>query len=171
MPHSPCPIFLVSPHDLQHAPPPNVQNIIFDPANYVSFWPRIFDHSKTGLVGGHLGVANVGSFSPATLSASTSSAPASSSSSSSAGQGFELIAFSPILRAAAAAATTSSASTRTPPCVYSGPFTKHFVAGNTAPPLSAKTLAAAESLCDTTVDCGGITYQYDDEERAPLYNT
>ena len=35
---------------------------------------------------------------------------------------------------------------------------------------AAKTLAAAESLCDTTVDCGGITYQYVNEERAPLYN-
>ena len=142
-----------------------MQNIIFDPANYVSFWPRIFDHSKTGLVGGHLGIANVGSFSPTTPSASTSSAPDSSaSSSSSAGQGFELIAFSPI----SAAPTTSSASLRTPPCVYSGPFTKHYVGGST--PLSAKTLAAAESLCDTTVDCGGITYQYVNEERAPLYN-
>ena len=50
---------------------------MFDPANYLAHWPHSFDNMKTGLVGGHLGVANVGAF-------------------SSQGGGFELVAFGPV---------------------------------------------------------------------------
>ena len=45
-----------------HAPPPDKQKVVFDPSAYLSFWPRAFEHMKTGLVGRHLGVANVGGF-------------------------------------------------------------------------------------------------------------
>ena len=40
-----------------------MQTILFDPADHLSFWPRAFDDTKTGLVGGSLNVANIGSFS------------------------------------------------------------------------------------------------------------
>merc|ERR1712080_207363 len=61
-----------------HAPPPNTQTIVFDPAKYLNFWPARFEDSKIGLVGGYLGIANVGAFSR------------------SVGKGYEIIAFSPI---------------------------------------------------------------------------
>jgi hypothetical protein len=57
--------------------PSGCQKIIFDPPDYLSFWPRTFGNMKTGLVGNHLGVANVGAFT--------------------AGKGgFELVAFGPV---------------------------------------------------------------------------
>lgn len=56
---------------------PNEQKIVFDPADYLAYWPRSFANMKAGLLGGYLGVAQVGAFT--------------------AGQGgFELIAFSPV---------------------------------------------------------------------------
>ena len=59
------------------APLPDNQKVIFDPPNYLEFWPSTFDNSKAGLVGGHLGVANVGAFSAGA-------------------GGFELLAFGPV---------------------------------------------------------------------------
>lgn len=44
------------------APFPDIQKIIFDPSDYLSYWPSTYGNSKIGLVGGHLGVANVGAF-------------------------------------------------------------------------------------------------------------
>merc|ERR1711971_694320 len=32
-----------------HAPLPNYQTVIFDPARHLSYWPDSFEHSKTGL--------------------------------------------------------------------------------------------------------------------------
>ena len=63
----------------QHAPAPDAQKIVFDPANHLSFWPRRFANSKTGLVGGHLNIANVGGYTAANES----------------GSGFDLVAFAP----------------------------------------------------------------------------
>ena len=37
--------------------------MVFDPANHLAFWPRRFESTKVGLVGGALNIANVGSFS------------------------------------------------------------------------------------------------------------
>ena len=119
----------------QHAPPPNVQTIVFDPANHTSFWPRIFEHSKSGLVGGHLPVANVGSFSP------------------SAAKGFELVAFSPVGDPHAPPAPAPQ------PCTFTGPYLHQYVKDNTSPPAAAPTLAEAEALCAVTLDCGGVTQQ------------
>ena len=60
-----------------HAAPPDPQKVVYDPSNYVSFWPRVYGNTKAGLVGGHLPVANVGAFT--------------------AGEGgFELVAFGPV---------------------------------------------------------------------------
>ena len=59
------------------APLPDPQKVIFDPPHYLKFWPSAFANTKTGLVGGHLGVANVGSFSAGS-------------------GGFELLAFGPV---------------------------------------------------------------------------
>lgn len=59
------------------APLPDPQKVIFDPPHYLKFWPSAFANTKTGLVGGHLGVANVGSFSAGV-------------------GGFELLAFGPV---------------------------------------------------------------------------
>ena len=42
------------------APFPDSQKLIFDPPNYLKYWPSTYGNSKIGLVGGHLGVANVG---------------------------------------------------------------------------------------------------------------
>eukprot|EP01050_Picozoa_sp_SAG11_P013840 SAG11_NODE_1648_length_4512_cov_2.462497_1_plen_369_part_00 len=42
------------------APFPDSQKVIFDPPDYLEYWPRTYGNSKIGLVGGHLGVANVG---------------------------------------------------------------------------------------------------------------
>jgi hypothetical protein len=44
------------------APFPDIQKVVFDPPDYLSYWPSTYGNSKIGLVGGHLGVANVGSF-------------------------------------------------------------------------------------------------------------
>lgn len=60
-----------------HAAPPDPQKIVFDPSHYLGFWPRTYGNMKTGLIGGHLGVANVGAFTEGR-------------------GGFELIAFSPV---------------------------------------------------------------------------
>lgn len=62
-----------------HAPPPDSQLAIFDPADHLKHWPRTFANTKTGIVGGHLGVANVGAY--------TAGAGAG---------GFELVAFGPV---------------------------------------------------------------------------
>ena len=48
-------------------------------AKFVRFWPRAFGHTKSGLVGGHLPVANVGAY-----------------TAGDAGGGFELVAFGPV---------------------------------------------------------------------------
>ena len=47
------------------APPINAQVVVFDPAEELSYWPSRFEHAKAGLLGGSLGAANVGAFSPA----------------------------------------------------------------------------------------------------------
>lgn len=51
---------------------------MFDPRDHLNFssWPEAYQHSKVGLVGGHLNIANVGAYTPGH-------------------GGFELIAFSP----------------------------------------------------------------------------
>ena len=65
----------------QHARAPDAQKTVFDPADHLAFWPRRFANSKTGLVGGHLNVANVGAFTAGPGFNVTS--------------GFDLVAFSP----------------------------------------------------------------------------
>merc|ERR1719329_388838 len=42
-----------------HADPPNNQTVVFNPSDHIQYWPNRFENSKTGLVGGHLRVANV----------------------------------------------------------------------------------------------------------------
>ena len=63
-----------------HFSPAN-QKIVFDPQDYLKYWPTQFDNMKAGLIGRHLGVAHIGAFSP----------PNGSD-----GGGFELIAFGPV---------------------------------------------------------------------------
>jgi hypothetical protein len=63
---------------------PRTQKVIFDPEDHLRFWPREFDNMKAGLLGGHLGVAQVGGFTPTGETSTTT------------GGGFELIAFSPV---------------------------------------------------------------------------
>jgi hypothetical protein len=59
------------------------QKVVFDPSQVLSYWPSgAFDHMKSGLVGGHLRIANIGAF----TSAANSSADAGG------GKGFELVA-------------------------------------------------------------------------------
>jgi len=91
----------------QHAPMPNNQTIVFDPADHLAFWPARFEHSKTGLIGGHLRIANVGAFSP------------------SVGKGYELVAFAPVTPG------TNGSMDRGPanviPCNYSGPHNDTYV--------------------------------------------
>lgn len=44
--------------------PPAAQKVVFDPKRVLSYWPNgPFDHMKSGLVGGHLRIANVGAYS------------------------------------------------------------------------------------------------------------
>ena len=66
-------------HD--HFAPAN-QKIVFDPQDYLKFWPIQFDDMKAGLIGGHLGVAHIGGFTALNGSGD--------------GGGFELIAFGPV---------------------------------------------------------------------------
>jgi hypothetical protein len=84
-----------------HAPMPNMQTIVFDPAKHLTFWPSRFGDTKAGLVGGHTMIANVGAF----------------TSERGIGRGFELIAFSPVASAAAAspAASASASAANKPP--------------------------------------------------------
>jgi len=128
----------------QHAPPYNDQTIIFDPADFTSYWPRAFAHAKAGLVGSDVGVANIGAFTSGTAAG-----------------GFEMIAFSPIT---APATTIGVAGTATPPtpvaCTFSEAIPHHYLATDVASKATAPTLAAAETLCSATADCGGITQQY-----------
>ena len=53
------------------------QKVVFDPSQHLSYWPSgAFDNMKSGLIGGHLRIANVGAF----------------SGSAGGGRGFELVA-------------------------------------------------------------------------------
>ena len=45
------------------APLANNQTVIFDPADFLSYWPDRFDNTKTGLLGGYFNIANIGSYS------------------------------------------------------------------------------------------------------------
>jgi hypothetical protein len=60
-----------------HAPVPNDQTVVFDPAKHLRFWPSSFENTKAGLVGGHTMIANVGAFTAQE-------------------GGFELVAFAPV---------------------------------------------------------------------------
>ena len=68
------------------APVASKQKVVFDPATVLSYWPRsgAFDQMKSGLVGGHLRIANVGAF--------TADGRSAADGGGGGGQGFELVA-------------------------------------------------------------------------------
>lgn len=118
----------------QHSPAPNPQTIVFDPANHLDFWPERFEDTKTGMLGGWLSVANVGSFSRTQ------------------NKGFELIAFGPNKPPATQLASA--------PCQYTGSINDTYLAGYPAGSGSHAvyhTLAEAEAACDQVPGCNGIT--------------
>eukprot|EP00039_Didymoeca_costata_P008920 m.118671 g.118671 ORF g.118671 m.118671 type:complete len:968 (-) comp14284_c0_seq3:101-3004(-) len=119
----------------QHSPLVNKQTVIFDPADYVSYWPAQYENSKTGLVGGFLNVANVGSY-----SANVS-------------KGFDLVAFSPTPQFYQSDTKEENSS-----CQYIGPFNNTYVAGY---PGSGggifSTVEDAEAACNMNFECGGVT--------------
>jgi len=117
-----------------HAPMPNPQTIVFDPANHTSFWPRRFENSKTGLVGSHLRIANVGSFSPSNKS------------------GFELIAFSPISKFQQNLTAPAFVS-----CHFDGPVQNSFIAGCSQGCKKFQDLLDAKRACIEASDCNGVT--------------
>ena len=116
--------------------------MVFDPSKLLKSWPKKFENTKTGLVGGSLPIANIGAFS------------------SSSAHGFELVAFSPQptekpstssdLSSAAIAESESA-------CAWVGPFANSYVAG--VPPGGEghfTTLEAAKAACAKNSGCGGV---------------
>lgn len=132
----------------QHSPPPNAQTLVFDPAKHVSYWPERFQATKTTLVGGHLNIANVGSFS------------------TSVSKGFELVAFVPEADMQPVGPATEAAT-----CQYSAAIKNAYIADYTpGGRVTAPTLPAAQAACDANIDCGGITLRYGAYElRAASY--
>jgi hypothetical protein len=117
-----------------HAAPPNNQTVIFDPSDHVQYWPNRFENSKTGLVGGHLRVANVGSYSPSVKN------------------GFELIAFSPTNNSRKHLRVTDDE------CVFTGPVNNTDVASCSHGCQRHASLEEAENACSTVEDCNGVTF-------------
>jgi hypothetical protein len=103
-----------------NAKAPNAQTVVFAAKDHVSWWPQApqttFDHSKTGWLGGHLHIANVGAYSKA----------------SSGDKGYAMVVFAPI-------GHFKPSSDRAPEdtleagCAYSGPFNNTYIAGEWAP--------------------------------------
>lgn len=123
----------------QHTAYPDAQTVLFDPADHVTFWPEVFENSKTGLVGGSLNVANVGSYS------------------ASVGKGFELVAFVPTAPTTEGAAATEGAAEV--PCVYTPALNNSFIADwpSHVASVNFPDLKSAMSACDAALTCGGVT--------------
>lgn len=112
--------------------------MVFDPATVLEYWPEQFENSKTGLVGGHLRIANVGAFSTSVQ------------------KGYDLVAFSPIYHPSLA--FTQQVARKDMPCHYSGPIHNSYLAN--CPQAGCKpfqSLTEAEGACNSMFDCGGIT--------------
>merc|ERR1712137_1406588 len=93
------------------------------------------ENSKTGLVGNHLRIANVGSFSP------------------SVSMGFELIAFSPVFPSTSVNGAANTFVT----CEFSEPFADSYIAGCSQGCSKFSTLFDAKRSCIQAGDCNGIT--------------
>jgi hypothetical protein len=140
----------------QHAQPPDVQTVLFDPANHLSFWPRAFENSKAGLIGGFLNVANVGAFSRSVA------------------KGFELMAYVPTRDTGAFAhdgvhfpsrgeggddgsGAGVGAAARSA-CAYTTPLANSYIPDYPSGGGGHHNdLASAQAACDATLDCGGVT--------------
>jgi hypothetical protein len=122
-----------------HADPPNNQTVIFNPSDHVQYWPNRFENTKTGLVGGHLRVANVGSYSPSVKN------------------GFELMAFSPTNNSRNQLHAAGEASEE---CVFKGPFNDTYIADCSHGCQKHASLEEAEQACTTFPDCNGVTFHH-----------
>jgi len=118
-----------------HAVMPNSQTIIFDPANHTTYWPNRFENSKTGLVGNHLRIANIGSFSPSVE------------------MGFEVVGFSPIWSPYMESAETADFIT----CEFVGPLPGAYIAGCSQDCHKFGSLLEAKRSCVDASDCNGVT--------------
>eukprot|EP01047_Picozoa_sp_COSAG01_P035444 COSAG01_NODE_2720_length_7187_cov_3.163516_4_plen_860_part_00 len=147
------------------APVPSGQTVIFDPASHLQSarWPSYdFENMKSGLVGGHLRIANIGAYSRssggfelialadasfhATAAGDSSSSPAAAHHTDDIADGVAAAASSRILNS-------------TIQCTFTAAKNNTYIAGCPKPGCKGfHTLAEAEAGCQRVADCGGITF-------------
>jgi hypothetical protein len=134
------------------APLPLSQRVVFDPADHLkkAKWPSYdFENMKSGLVGSHLRISNVGAYSVG-------------------GGGFEMVALADAsFHAPRSGKTTqrrsarSSANNTRVPCAFSAAMNNTYIVGCPGRGCTAfDSLAVAEAACRSTADCGGVTFSY-----------